>query len=535
MLFTVGDLIEGHPVPITVSPSDSVETALELMSEHDYSQLPVISNVGKPLGLVTSDSILRALRYFGITSRDLRCVDCLVTVPRLFRSSDALFDLLDDLRDRYAVLIEDSEHFLRAVVTNYDTAEYFRRRYEDFMLAEDIETMLKEIIRNAFVVDQEPDPAGLQKAIDGILHSDKELRSAFAKALGLYLQLQGGSTVEPNQNWLEQAFAQHMGKKVSSKDFDKLSLGEYAQLIVSKEQWACYSAQLGVNRDAVGRLLDQIRNTRNDLTHWRTDISPAQRDALRFCQEWLDHHISDTRPAVSAAVEAPVVALVEPDQHVGSGLPATHNNTLVPIDEDPTPDDSRYALLALRLLEQPAAVSRLVFSLEEIEVIIRSALPSSARQHRSWWANDSVSHVQSQQWLGVGWRVASVDLAAGNITFSRIKEQQKAYIDFFSTLLADLVRQPDFPERTYNPDGLSWVTVMGLPDPGPQIAALTFSFARNRMFRVELYIDTGNGEKNKQVFDLLRTKKEEIEAAAGRPLSWERLDNRRACRMSMAM
>jgi len=48
---------------------------------------------------------------------------------------------------------------------------------------------------------------------------------------------------------------------------------------------------------------------------------------------------------------------------------------------------------------------------------------------------------------------------------------------------------------------------------------------------VELYIDTQDKEENKEIFDSLVTKKAEIEKAFGMPLEWDRLDDKRACRI----
>jgi len=58
------------------------------------------------------------------------------------------------------------------------------------------------------------------------------------------------------------------------------------------------------------------------------------------------------------------------------------------------------------------------------------------------------------------------------------------------------------------------------------------AFANGNCLRAELYIDIGDAAKNKAIYDALMTRKFEIEDLTG-GLVWERLDQRRACRISL--
>lgn len=48
---------------------------------------------------------------------------------------------------------------------------------------------------------------------------------------------------------------------------------------------------------------------------------------------------------------------------------------------------------------------------------------------------------------------------------------------------------------------------------------------------VQLYIDRGEESENKRIFDHLHAQREAVEKSFGNPLSWERLDGKRACRI----
>lgn len=67
---------------------------------------------------------------------------------------------------------------------------------------------------------------------------------------------------------------------------------------------------------------------------------------------------------------------------------------------------------------------------------------------------------------------------------------------------------------------------------GAGIIGLTFGYLIMKdSAGIELYIDTGNYERNKAIFDELTQYRQEIEAAVGYALDWRRLDDLRASRI----
>lgn len=108
-----------------------------------------------------------------------------------------------------------------------------------------------------------------------------------------------------------------------------------------------------------------------------------------------------------------------------------------------------------------------------------------------------------------------------------VTTRQEAYQSFFAELLAKVKsRHPHVTTatKTYPQSWLNFPTGRS----GFTVAAV---FGQGNVFRVELYIDVADKDKNKAAFDTLRSEQEAIEAQLGEPVVWQRLDDKRASRI----
>ena len=533
MPYSVQEIIKENPDLVTAKADESVQDALARMIEHDFSQLPIVDEDYQPDGMVTPESILRALNNFGVGLDRL-----LVSHARIkadsFRDDSDLFELLDRLKDTYAVLIVDGQGCLKGIVTNYDSTEYFRRRAEDLMLVEDVETSLKDYIQAAYKDDEdEVDETKLTEAVQSITSSGKDQQNIFERALIHYLTLQNGSGVKPNREWLEQVLNKHYKFERQSKLFDDLTLDEYIKLLLRKEGWERYRPIFNLDRAAIRNLLNKVRDTRNALAHFQGEISLAQRKNLHFAADWLGQYVDMINDVFATEAVPQTLVIRETAPHKYYTTKDQTLDEIVPAEDEAEPGESRYAPLAIWLQNQHPSKNLVKPTFSKIEEIIGGPLPASAYNHRAWWANDSVGHVQSQQWLDVGWRVSSINMSTQVVRFSRMRDRQKAYIDFYSSLLTELQKQPGFKNINVAPNGSNWHLVESVAVNGEGLASFTLAFGRGKKFRIELYIDDGDKSHNEKLYDGLERQRGPIEQALRRDLLWQLLDKRRASRIAI--
>lgn len=110
-----------------------------------------------------------------------------------------------------------------------------------------------------------------------------------------------------------------------------------------------------------------------------------------------------------------------------------------------------------------------------------------------------------------------------------VSPRGEAYRAYFQPLIDELRERHRFTgARIAQPQ--SWYAFSSGTS-GVQVSAV---FAGNDTARVELYIDLGTAETNKALFDWLHSQKDTIEKQCGFALNWERLDEKRACRISVS-
>jgi CBS domain-containing protein len=356
MLFPLEKLLENRPPLITVRKDTSLCEALEIMTRHDYSQLPVVDDAGKLTGIVSEQSISR--RYFHVKGRialiDMAVEHCQTQASVMEPAPDkGIIEVLNALKSTSALMIVKDRRPI-AILTDYDTTLFLRQSAEGLLLAQDIEVNLRQ-------------------SADIVFADDGSKLAATVRAFGQDRR-------DPTR---------------AARDYDKLTFGELLTLVQTDGNWAKFA---GVFEPKVlfERLLSEVREIRNDLAHYRRSMNKIDHDVLKGALHWVE-----TRPSIYPIPKAK--QYLDPAEFA-----KTAAATL-----------GKYERLGAWLSAHAKELLTFAIPFSELEIVIGGALPPSALEHRSWWANDSVSHRQSITWLDAGWRVADVELDNKVVTFQR--------------------------------------------------------------------------------------------------------------------
>ena len=125
--------------PLTVSPSDTVGKAEELMYENHYRQLPVVENK-QLIGIVSDRDIRSFLAHPSFVEPEKRARALRTKVNEIMTAKPLTVSPEDDLREAVELLIEekiggipvvDETEGLVGIVTYVDVLRFFLNRLED--------------------------------------------------------------------------------------------------------------------------------------------------------------------------------------------------------------------------------------------------------------------------------------------------------------------------------------------------------------------------------------------------------------------
>jgi predicted transcriptional regulator len=246
----INRIIPRDQTVLTVAPTCSVREAITLMRRHGYSQLPVVEN-GEVLGVFSYRSFAREA---AVSSLDdwtrQRCAPGDLAVDeflepfefaRVTEEMSRVFDAMD--RDN-GVLIGAPERLI-GILTPMDFLRYLHHVASPFVMVSEIELALRALIRSAFTPEQ---------IVNAALRC---LASAYRRQ-------------------------EDVPSRLEDMTFDN-----YQAMISHGENWAEFERVFGGTRTRTNGKLKEIGAIRNDLFHFKREITVADHQTLANHRNWL--------------------------------------------------------------------------------------------------------------------------------------------------------------------------------------------------------------------------------------------------------
>ncbi len=206
------------------------EYAVTQMLLYDYSQLPVMpaENSRSVNGMISWKSIGKA------SALGKKCTfvqDCMEPVDVLSNETP-LFDAVKVILNKEVILVMANDKSITGVVTITDIGEQFIKMSEPFLILEQIENHIRNLLNGKFTFEQ----------------------------LKEYLDPGDGSR--------------------ELKAISDLNFGEYVRILENPKNWS--RLELTIDRSLFVKRLDEVRKIRNDVMHFDPDgISEKKLDMLR--------------------------------------------------------------------------------------------------------------------------------------------------------------------------------------------------------------------------------------------------------------
>jgi CBS domain-containing protein len=242
-------LVPEHQQLITIAPASPVSEALRLMREHNFSQLPV--TVGdEVLGLFSYRSFALKLPEVLGHSRNAAPltlhVDLFLDSPTYANGRDEIADYFTALDTQAAVLVGSPDR-VHAVVTSSDALAYFYAAASPYYLLGEGEVAIRELIGASISKEQ------LQECI---------------------------------QRSLKQHYETNLKQELPTS-LDGLTLNDLVMLLRYRGTWELFETTFGKNQDYATAKLAKLPGLRNDVFHFKRQLTLEDLETLRQARDWL--------------------------------------------------------------------------------------------------------------------------------------------------------------------------------------------------------------------------------------------------------
>ncbi|MFT4078609.1 CBS domain-containing protein [Rhodomicrobium sp.] len=228
--YKVGRLAAANQGIVSVPPDKPVAQAVTIMMLRGFSQLPVMTDDGAVLGMLSWRSVGTRM----VLNRAAPLVRDAMEPHHEVRSDVSIFDAIQAIVANDYVLVRGADARITGIVTANDLSLQFHDLTEPFLLLGEIENLVRNLIGNVFSAD--------------------ELKTA-----------------------CNPADASRVAYVETVAD---LSFGEYIRLLQLPPNWSRLA--INIERDVFCQSLDAVRKIRNDVMHFDPDgIEPEELQQLR--------------------------------------------------------------------------------------------------------------------------------------------------------------------------------------------------------------------------------------------------------------
>jgi CBS domain-containing protein len=236
---------------LTFTPEKPVATALALMHEHNFSQVPVVAG-NEVLGIFSYKSFTERVTKLPQNTPNLLDlpVEEFLDDLRFARITDILTKIIDEFELKDAVLV-GSEDRLQGIITTIDVLRYFYQVASPYIMLREIELAIRALMK--------------------ALVSEEDLKDCIDKSLKRKYR-------ELNQEVPE--------------SLEELTLNDCVMILRYGDTWEYFMPAFGKNRKLVYARIDQLPRLRNDVFHFKRNITVNEYDYLKDTRNWLLRRIT---------------------------------------------------------------------------------------------------------------------------------------------------------------------------------------------------------------------------------------------------